>query len=324
MDMKRESFLKLLTKKFAGNITASELQEFEEGLANNAEYEQIADAILAPTAHHISSADAQLKSVWQKIEEDRQIIELAPRRTLLSHWLKFAAAIIVVGIGLIWNQYYNTAEPSDLFSFNTADQRQYKTLEDGTTICLNRNSTIQYNSDFGKNQREIYLKGEAFFDVAKNASVPLYIHTGQITIKVKGTSFNVVENSENQQVEIALIRGKIEVSNQVNKKKIDLSPKEKLIFKAGHFQVYQLDTTKQLSTTKWTLDSLVFKKEKLSDLVLLLEKKYNVNIAIKSNHLKIKRFSGVIKDEQLTEFLDALKLSYPFTYTINKKMIIIK
>ena len=324
MDMNRENFLKLLTSKLSEGLTAKDQKLFDQACAANPEYRQIADGLLYQASNADALPQPQLQAVWQSIKEEEKSTTVPTMRRLWPRWLKAAAAVLLI-IGTATILYlYKSPDNGASLSFNTSNQKLYKTLDDGSTICLNHNSNISYNANFGKTRREINLHGEAFFDVAKNAAIPLFIHVGQVTIRVKGTAFNVSEHLPGKQVEIALIRGKIEVSNVLNSQKIDLNPQQRLIVAVGKYQVLPLDTGRQEIALKWTRDSLVFKKEKLVNLAVLLERKYNVKIEIRNEKLKLKQFSGVIKKEQLTEALDALKLSFPFTYVVNNKVVTIK
>jgi len=100
---------------------------------------------------------------------------------------------------------------------------------DGTSVVLNENSRISYNADFGKVKREIFLEGEAYFDVARSPGMPLVIHAKNVDIKVLGTSFNVKAYSNDKVVETSLIRGAVEVSSKRwPGQKVLLRPNEKV------------------------------------------------------------------------------------------------
>lgn len=333
--MNRENFLHLLTLKLSGALSAEQETQFKAACSANREYKLIADELLNDNLNetgHLINPSEQLDAVWNTIVSLKNQPAEEPKRTYhLPYLLRVAAAVLLIVIGGILWHYYTPMPLINQFSVNAGEHKIYKTLDDGTIICLNRNSGIRYNQDFGKTKREITLKGEAFFDVAKNAAVPLFIHVSHVTIEVKGTAFNVSERQEHKQVEIALIRGTIEVSNTLNRgQTIALSPNQKLVVstdalqKGRPYQILPLGQDQQANTLRWTRDSLVFKKEKLVNLAILLEKKYQVKIEIQNEKLKLKQFTGVIKGEQLTEALDALKLSCPFTYAINNKIVIIK
>jgi ferric-dicitrate binding protein FerR (iron transport regulator) len=316
--MNREKFLELLSRHLSGGLSVEEQKLFDGACIASPEYQQLAAEILKPSTPDQVRPESQLKAVWQRINESN--VELPVSRLKARWWQLAAAVFLIISAGLF---IYRQQQSIPATAFNTlaaADQKIYKTLDDGTTVCLNRYSTLRYNAAFGRAKRMIELQGEAFFDVAHNAAVPLFVHVGEVTIEVKGTAFNVRQQKE--QIAIALLRGHIVVSRAGQQ--VALQPNERLIAKGTEFKVTALDTTIKTAATKWTKDSLVFKKEKLVNLVVLLEKKYQVKIEIKNEKLKNKLFSGVIKQEQLKEALEALKLSYPFFYGVNNKVVTIK
>lgn len=89
------------------------------------------------------------------------------------------------------------------------------------------------------------------------------------------------------------------------------------------FRVLSLNSSVLLKETRWTADTLVFHKEKLKELVIRMEKKYDLKIEIQAKQLKEKRFSGTFTNETIQQALEALKLSYPLTYTISGRLVVI-
>ncbi|MCY1512382.1 hypothetical protein D9M68_468410 [compost metagenome] len=92
----------------------------------------------------------------------------------------------------------------------------------------------------------------------------------------------------------------------------------------SHFQLIALSTEKLLLETRWAADTLTFNKERLDALALRMEKKYDLKIEIHSERLKEQRFSGTFIHESIDQALAALKLSYPLTYTIQNRLVILK
>ncbi|MNH24286.1 hypothetical protein D3C79_842100 [compost metagenome] len=133
------------------------------------------------------------------------------------------------------------------------------------------------------------------------------------------------------QLQIALIRGSIQVTDRLNNNnKVQLRPNDKLIYSKtqsgtrNDFRVLSLNSNLLLMDTKWVADTLVFHKEKLKDLVIKMERKYDLKIEIQGKQLKEKRFSGTFTNETIQQALEALKLSYALTYTINNRLVVIK
>src|SRR3546814_4685339 len=92
-------------------------------------------------------------------------------------------------MALYW--YFRTPAEPAFAEIRTEAERQFITLADGTFIVLNPSSTLRYNADFGTHNRTISLAGEAYFEVAKNAALPLVVHAGQLQVRVVGTTFQV-------------------------------------------------------------------------------------------------------------------------------------
>ncbi|MES2418399.1 MAG: FecR domain-containing protein [Bacteroidota bacterium] len=341
--MKKEEFLKLLSKKLSGKLSVNERETLNKVIENNRLYREIAaglDRKLDP-AQQENLQDNKLKATWElidKAEKEGFISRFnysAPKVTVINpgYFLKIAAIFILfVGAGLFVYRLTEYQTNKNFLVLATTQQKSFKVLEDGTRIWLNKNSSIRYNNAFGKQKRELFLEGEAYFDVARNKDIPMFVHAGGIDIEVKGTAFNVNAYKGDPEVQVALLRGQIEVSNRQDKKdKVVLYPNQKLIFAPGQsnstdqrFLVLPITSGIADRQTRWTSDTLVFYKEKLKDLAFQLEKKYELKIQIQSERLKEKRFSGTFINETIEQVLAALKLTYPLTYTINGKLVVIK
>ncbi len=340
--MKKDEFLMLLSKKISGEISTADKELLERAIESNEEFKLLASEFGNYFgAEKIANAStAKLDQAWTLIstaEKDgfkERFDYSSPKKTIFIHSPLFKVAamlIIFVSASLLgYHLLYRTAGPA-FIEVTSADHKSFKVLADGTKIWLNKRSTISYNKDYGKNKREIFLEGEAYFDVTKNKATPLIIHASNVDIEVKGTAFNVNAYKENNQIQVALVRGLIEVTDKLDKShKVLLKPNEKLVFSTNpakgkpNFMVFSLASSALLTNTKWIADTLVFRKERLKDLALRMEKKYDLNIEIHSELLKEKRFSGTFTDETIHQALDALKLSYPLTYTINNRLVVIK
>lgn len=340
--MEKEKFIKLLSKKLSGEITEEDNVRLDRMIDGNEEYRLLAVKL---DRHFKETTDfkpntAQLNHVLETIKTDGdenfngKFDYSKPKRNLFLHTnlLKMAAMFVVlVGTSILGYHLLSNNKGQNFDTLTTTKGKTFRMLDDGTKIWLNKNSTMSYNKAFGQHKREIILEGEAYFDVVKNTAIPLVIQVGNIDIEVKGTAFNVNAHKDVQQIEVALVRGLIQVSDRLDsKRKVLLHPNEKLIFntsensKQNEFLVKSMELEALLNDTKWIADTLLFKKEKLIDLVVRMEKKYDLKITVQSEQLKEKRFSGAFTNETINQALEALKLSYPLTYTINNRLVVIK
>jgi transmembrane sensor len=342
--MEKNHFLLLLSRKLSGEIQAGENEQLQQAIQENKEYQEISEKLSFYYTYknegHSAAAKA-LAGIWEQIDAQQAVGTLEPKYnhsrldkgTSSLQWvIRIAAALFLIcSLALLTNYLLIGEKAENFIALNTAGQRLFKTLDDGTRIWLNHDSELTYSPDFGKEKREIFLKGEAFFDVAKNAAIPLFIHVGKLKIEVKGTAFNVSAYPQSRDIQVSLVRGLIEVSDdEGNDKPVLLRPRQLLTVplkgkgQNNNFQVANLNPDLQLRSLGWTQDSLVFRKEKLKDLALQLERKYQVKIEIRNASLKEKRFSGMFSGERLEEALEALKISFPFKYTIADKLVIIE
>ncbi len=339
--MKREDFLKLLSQKLSEEISSQDHDKLIAAIEMNDEYKKLADELTGyfKNSKPTTTANLQLEKTWEKIDHATQntfdekfdYTKYSKYGSSYAYFLRIAAVFIVVlGVGIIGYQWF---KDNDIVfeQIATTNQKTLKVLDDGTKVWLNKKSTISFNKGFGKQKREIFLNGEAYFDVAKNKKVPLFIHAGEINIEVKGTAFNVNAYQKNTAIQVSLVRGAIQITSKSNQiPGVLLKPNEKFIFQkiqadgGPNYKVFSMASQEMLKGVEWITDTLIFRKEKLKDLVSRMERKYGVKIEIHSEQLKEKRFSGTFTTETIQQALEALKLSYPLTYTINNRLVVIK
>ena len=335
--MNWENFIKLLAKKTGKTLLEKERAVFDEAIKSNPGYNKIDKAFTDFVSERYQSAakNEKLAGVWQQIEQGQKPILSYKIKITYMPLLRVAAAIILIlGTTAIW--LLLKSNKTDFFSgretitLQSGGQKLNTTLNDGTQVTLNKNSSIIFNKEFGQKERLIILSGEAFFDVTKNEKQRLIIEAGNIDIEVKGTAFNVNAYESSPATEITIVRGFVEVRNKYNKNnKVLLNPNQVLTAPVNKqrelsFDIITLDTIPVQNISLLSMDTLIFRKEKLKDLAKQLEKKYAVVIEIKNDLLKDKRFSGKFAKESIGEALNALKISFPFSYTKSENKIIIE
>jgi hypothetical protein len=157
-------------------------------------------------------------------------------------------------------------------------KRSEITLADGTHIWLNSGSQLSYPSNFKANSREVYLSGEAFFDVAHDASKPFYVVTRDFRIKVLGTKFNVSCYSEDKTIQTVLLEGMVSASkNKRFAKSIELLPGERMVYDKTKDSFSKDKVDVQLFAS-WMNGYLIFENEPIFEVVKKLERYYNQKI----------------------------------------------
>ena len=199
-------------------------------------------------------------------------------------------------------------------------------LPDNTIIYLNAGSEIRYSVNPKVNDREVFLSGEAWFDVSKDSKRPFTVHTNYFNVSVLGTEFNVKAYDEDKDAIATLEEGAILVTSSSKVKlaeNIKLKPGEQLVFNkdAKTVQINEVDT--QIYSS-WKDNKLIFLKMSLRELVVLLERKYGVNIKILNPEILDYHYSGTIKNESILEILNIIEHTIPIQYEIDDQQIIIK
>lgn len=219
-------------------------------------------------------------------------------------------------------------------------------LPDGSTVWLNAGSKIDYSKINEAGNREVYLTGEAFFDVVKNPARPFIIHTSTIDVKVLGTKFNVKAYPEDKTVETSLVQGSVEVFVKSRPgEKYLLKPNQKLvllneertvaksspattkkeinlpIIAIKHLSYFKNDTL--ALETSWTRNKLAFEDESFAEIAKKMERWYDVTIIFKNQELETEELRGDFSKETLQQALDALRFTNNFRYKIEGKTVII-
>ncbi|MBN2480786.1 MAG: DUF4974 domain-containing protein [Bacteroidales bacterium] len=286
------------------------------------------------------------------VKENRYKLRKLCRRIAASA----AAVIIVVALAglLLFSQKSGTSILAGGGLYNEIvapiGSRSHVTLSDGTDIWLNAGSKLQYPARFGDGEREVYLEGEAFFDVVEGKKL-FIVRTSDLNIKVYGTQFNVKSYPDEDLIETTLVEGKLSVESirdQNIKEPIMLEPNQKVTYiKSTQVKPVMQDDGKStiqenvvveekpaeiviiprvdpVLITSWKDSEWVFSREPLGELAVKLERRFNVEITFEDESLKNYRFTGNFKDETFEQVLGILQIGAPVLYTIDKNKVILK
>jgi len=200
-------------------------------------------------------------------------------------------------------------------------------LEDGTTVWLNAGSRFAFPQKFNEKKREVFLDGEAYFEVAKNVQKPFLISTGDIKIEVLGTKFNVSAYSSDNQSETVLLEGSVNIwdNTKLFKDKISMIPNQKATYSKTAKEIVLEEEVDPGIYAAWTDGWYQFKNESLEKVFLKLEKYYNIRFKydqkIISGSLPI---SGKLDlKDSLEEVMAVLSKVAKFKYQISDNSVII-
>jgi transmembrane sensor len=356
--MVNDRFVQLLTKKLSDEIDESELAELNYILINDEECRQQYNFFKNYWAQNEQKGSNE-ELLFQRIRNRITIPgEVDNSDDSKKGWIRrfpffwrSLAAVLILGIGVF--TYYRYAYRASKAVSNGRNIAVTKTpsrtkskiyLSDGSVVTLNSETVLRYPSSFDGATREVYLNGEAFFNVKKDHAHPFIVHAGKMNIKVLGTSFNVKSYANDKNMETTLIRGAIEVTLADRPSdRIILKPNEKLVLNNKTFnkpRPNNLPAAEETSTnyaltnlthlrsndttiveTSWVNNELVFKDEAFSDLANQMERWYGIKIKFKNSNTKDYHFTGVFVKENIVEAMNALKMIEPFNYRYNNETV---
>jgi transmembrane sensor len=188
-------------------------------------------------------------------------------------------------------------------------------LADGTAIMLNSSSKLRFPLHFKGPSREVYLEGEAYFEVAKNPKMPFIVHTHLTDIKVLGTTFNVSAYNQSS-VTTSLLEGSVSTSAK-DKRELKLKPGMQAVYSSGDgFSKHEFEADQVIS---WIGGVYNFHDTPLQDIAPIVERWFDVKVGFNSNATAGLKFTGVIdKNQSLQVFLNNLKAAANVNAVVEK------
>lgn len=216
-----------------------------------------------------------------------------------------ALAIVALGIGW-WVFLYNVPRTVT----TGPHERKNVALPDGTTVYLNSDTELEYDRQFSDNQRAVRLKGEAYFDVQRDATRPFIIQAASVTVEVLGTSFNLRSYSGEEFDALDVRAGHVRfgVTDKI------------VVEQGGGARFYRHEqrleaTLAQVNADSWKSRKLSFRNAPMKEVIPDLERFYHVTIQVESPSLLKCHITGEFIDHPLTEVLDVIGYSLNIRYT---------
>jgi ferric-dicitrate binding protein FerR (iron transport regulator) len=245
-----------------------------------------------------------------------------------SPWLVYisgVAAVLLLGI-FSWFRFFHGEQPNIPSSYLekvTNSQRMQVQLADGSRVWLNTHSRFQYPEQFEGTTREVYLEGEAFFEVSPNRQKPFLIHTRHTVTKVLGTSFDIKAYEADTAITVSVHTGKVAFGREENQEKaVELRPGEQGIWLANVDQVSK--RMADPNALAWHTRKLVFQETPVQVVTQTLGEFFQMQLHIENTAINQCRFTGTFKEAKLPEILEALKLTLGIDYSITGKTITIR
>ncbi|MDI9604634.1 MAG: DUF4974 domain-containing protein [Bacteroidota bacterium] len=281
----------------------------------------VGDRVKAQSEIDVERAYEEFKQRLATLSRERKVKRIPTWRRVAS-----VAAIIAV---LFFSGTFGTlllmernVEPLRITT-DLGERVQIK-LPDGSNVWLNTYSSLEYKQSYFPRVRRVNLKGEAYFDVAHNRSLPFIVANNGSQIEVVGTQFNVRCNDDENFLSATLMEGAILFSNPASDSDIMLKPGQELLFDKETRQVQVKELTHPEDMVGWKEGRLIFENASLSEIAKTLERHYNVEIVFKDDKVKNERFNAEFETtDNIYQILSMLELTQKFKYEINKREIVI-
>ncbi len=187
------------------------------------------------------------------------------------------------------------------------------TLSDGTKIWVNSGSRLLYRSVFGDDKREVWITGEAYFDVAKDEKRPFIIRTDRLDLVVRGTTLNVSAYENESLQTVALVSGRVDVTGHEGKTTYKMEPDQLFSYdrELGETGIRNVDVNEY---TSWIRGYLLLQDESLDRLLARIDRHYNVRIRYDAAQMRNLRVNGKLDLQQgIDRLLEYITIAIPIT-----------
>jgi Fe2+-dicitrate sensor, membrane component len=354
--MEKSRFWNILARVKSGEATPEEQLELSQHLSAFPDDMELVKQIDAcwdlPLPAAAAPGEDEMLNAWERVRQRMGGLPRVSGRGKIRRMQLYAAAvaalfIMATGAGWWWYAFRQPTPPQKNVVSTRNGSKSKIELPDGTQVWLNAGSRIKYDENYGRQNRELTLTGEAYFDVAHDAGKPFILHTGKMDIKVLGTVFNVKAYPTDEVSEAALIKGAIEVTFPDRpQEKLILKPRDKI--SVANKTVEPPKNTTRVSNvpvkerpaimlssiqyepadsaiieTAWVNNKLIFRSKTFEELVNDIERWFNVTLKVEDSTILSKTFTGTFSSESITDALDYMSMSYPFRYKLDKKKNIV-
>jgi transmembrane sensor len=306
----------LIGKKLAGELSKEESQELDNWIQEDAAHHKLMEQsefvwTQSDQIEDLFATDIQEQKAWDHLSKRLNLSAEAEEKIIpLSFWQRYrsgavaAAAVLLVGIlGYYWILPQINDQQQEEIQWLLVDNQlqEPKTVQmpDGSTIVLNKNTSLQYPDKF--DQRLVKLEGEAYFEVEHNPEKPFVVAFGNEKVEVLGTSFNIRAYSNQNETKVTVLTGKVRFETATKKQELN----------KGQAAVYQkaedqMTLGSSPNATSWKSNAFEFKDQQLGLIVKELENHFQKEIKLMNPALKSCVFRGKYEGAELNRILQEI------------------
>jgi len=246
-----------------------------------------------------------------------------------KHFIRYASVFIVLIISYLFINYLNLFQgfSSNKITWNEkvtiSGQKEIVTLADNSKVTLNSGSRLRYPERFTDSNRDVYLEGEAYFEVAHDSENNFIVHTGSISTSVLGTKFNISAFSDDKKITVSLFEGKIQITDQEyndysKSRNIVLSPHQQWSYNLNtkNSEITKFDNDKVIG---WKDNKLVFENESLKLVFKKLSRAYGVKFTCSNKSILSQKITTKFENQSIWLVAEVIKKTTGLEYNMKKR-----
>lgn len=322
--MRKEIPWNLIIAKLERTINSDDDQLLAEWLSDSKNlqaYEEIA-ILWNKVQERADGYTPQPAHYWNQVAKQLNLPSVRKERKRLHsirNIYKVAACIAVLLVsslsfyfGTTWDFTSKTSQQC----YTNVNGKSQVTLPDGSIVWLHSNTTLAYNTDFQKNNRIVNLKGEAYFEVAKDKHKRFIVHTDGIDVAVYGTKFNISSHPKNAETSVSLLEGSVAFTTANNPQESFLNPGEVAVYNKESHQVSITREDVDMNAA-WATPTVQFSNRSLGKICTVLSDRFDVTIRIAPELADKYLYTFTLHDENIFEILELIASIHPIKYIFN-------
>jgi len=339
---KQEIFQRFIENRYS----KEDLDYIIDSINNQASDKLIRRACMDDWYHHIDKSvsckdESDFERILDRVHHKINLIENKPltdgttgmvRKIMnisINVFYRVAAIIVIASLiaGLVYYLRNDRWVPGSRVTYSEIvaplGSRIKIDLPDGSTAWLNHGTILKYPQKFGKRSRELFITGEAYFNVKEDKKHPFILKTSDIDIHVLGTTFNVMAYDDDPDIVVTLEEGRLDLyyssPDKLSGKIASLRPGERVVIDRDSKKISKHSGETDIYTS-WKDGLIIFRDDPMDVIIKKLERWYNVEIEISDEELADYRFTATFTDETLPQVLHLLSVAVPMDYTITSRI----
>ena len=255
---------------------------------------------------------------WKMV---RERMGFEKRRSLKPLWQIAATVTLIISLGFLAQKFFFSSP--DMILAQAGNQLKEVVLPDGSSVTLNKHAQLTYPEKFSRKLRSLQLKGDAFFEVAKDPDKPFVLEVNQkALIRVLGTSFNISPLEDGESITVQVIEGRVAFSPSMQRSdEVILEKDQQATLTAGNII---RDKALEENLMSWRTGRLVFYQTDIVEVVRQLKAHYEINVILHKSVSKEQTFTSTVEKQDLKSVLDEIALVLGLNYSYENETVVFK